>query len=127
MQYQLIFRSESNAHFLALVTWMHFNNQCIKYWKSNISQYISNISQVFRRFSYVVWYAEYVKNSKKIPTDTLDLENLYFKIKDTSVIFFSNFFVFSPSNYVGKHSEILASKGFSNKDITIAYLYMNAL
>ena len=27
MQYQLTFRSESNAHFLALVTWVHSNNQ----------------------------------------------------------------------------------------------------
>ena len=43
--------------------------------------FISNISQVFRRFSYVVWCEEYVKNSKKIPTGTLDLENLYFKAK----------------------------------------------
>ena len=45
------------------------------------------MSQVFRRFSYVVWFAEYLKNSKKIPAGTPDLENLYSKVKDTSVIF----------------------------------------
>ena len=41
--------------------------------------------------------------------DILDLENLFFKVKDTSVIFSVVFFVFNPSNYVGKHTEILAS------------------
>ena len=45
------------------------------------SNLISNINQVFRRFLYVVWCAEYVKNILKIPVDTLDLENLYFKVK----------------------------------------------
>ena len=69
------------------------------------SNYISNIIQVFRRFSYVVCCAEYVQNSKKIPADTIALENLYFKVKDTLVIFL----VFSPSNHGGKHSEILPS------------------
>ena len=34
-------------------------------------------------------------NSKKLPANTLDLENLYFNVKDTSVIFFSIFFAFS--------------------------------
>ena len=31
---------------------------------------------------------------KKIPADTLDLENLYFKVKDALKIFFSLFFPF---------------------------------
>ena len=58
------------------------------------SNFISNISQDFRRFSYVVWCAEYVKNSWKIPADTLDLENNYFKVKDALRIFFPLFFPF---------------------------------
>ena len=76
---------------------------------SSRSNFISNIRHVFRRFSYIVWCAEYLKNSKKFPAHTLDLENLYFKVKDTSVIFSIIFFVLSPSNYIRKHSEILAS------------------
>ena len=38
--------------------------------------------------------AEYEKNSKKIPEDTLDLENLYFKVKNAVRIFFLLFLHF---------------------------------
>ena len=58
---------------------------------SSRSNFISNISQVFRRFSYVIWWAEYVKNSNKIPADTLDLENVYLKVKDAFRILFHCF------------------------------------
>ena len=58
------------------------------------SNFISNISQVFRTLSYVVWCVEYLKNCNKIPADILDLENLYFKINDALKILFPLFFPF---------------------------------
>ena len=76
--------------------------------KVQCKKFVSFFHEGLTGYFYVISRAEYVKNSKKIPADTLDLENLYFKVKDTSVIFSSIFFVFSPSNYVGKYSEILA-------------------
>ena len=58
-------------------------------------------------YFYVISRTEYETNSKKIPTDTFDLKNLYFKVKGALRIFFSPVFpIFSASMTLESHLQL---------------------